>query len=109
MLAAHRDAGRMNLGKTRIREERAFFKSAIRGGHIAAAGIGGKIKNISVTAGSEHDRVSRVLFDLSRTQVAGYDSFGISVDNHQVEHLGLRKHLHAARGDLTAKRLITTE
>ena len=65
MLAAHGDAGRMNLRETGIREERAFFKRAIRGGHIAAAGVGGKIKNISITAGSEHNRVGRILLDLS--------------------------------------------
>ena len=63
MLATHRDAGRMNLRETRIREERAFFESPIRGGHIAAAGICGKIKNISVTAGSEDNGIGRVLVD----------------------------------------------
>ena len=33
----------------------------------------------------------------------------MSIDNHQIEHLGLRKHLDGARGNLTAKRLVTTK
>src|SRR5436190_23934233 len=81
MLATDRDAGRMNLRKTRIREERAFFESPIRGGHIAAAGIGGKIKNISVSAGSEDNGIGRVLLDLYGRQDAGTLSLGISVSD----------------------------
>ncbi len=50
-----------------------------------------------------------MLINLSRAQVAGDDSLGVSIDDHQVEHLRLRKHPHGARGDLTAERLITTE
>ena len=33
----------------------------------------------------------------------------MAIDNHQIEHLGLRKHLHRAGGDLAAKRLVAAE
>src|SRR5260370_18595789 len=33
----------------------------------------------------------------------------MSIRYHQVKHLCLRKHLHGARGNLTAKRLVTAE
>ena len=95
--------------KAGIGKERAPFVSAISGGHIAAAGVGRKIKNISISAGREHDSIARMLIDLSRAQAAGDDALGMSIDNHQVEHLRVRKHLDRAGGDLPAERLITTE
>ena len=99
----------MDLGEAGIGEERAFFVSAIGGGDVAAARIGREIKNISVTAGREHDRVGRVLLDLSRNQIARDDSLGVTIDNDQIEHLGLRKHLHRAGRHLTAKGLVASE
>ena len=99
----------MNLREGRIGKERAFFVSAICGGDIAAARVCRKIKNISIPAGREHNGVACVLFDLSRAQAPRDDPLGVSVGNHQVEHLRVRKHLHGARVNLTAQRLITTE
>ena len=109
MFATDRDAGGMNLGEGWIGKERAPFVSAISGGHIAAAGVGRKIKNVSISAGCENHSIAGVLVDLSRAQAAGDDPLGLSIDDHQVEHLCLRKHLHSARGDLAAQRLITTK
>src|SRR6266705_3202459 len=101
-----RNAGGMDLGETGIGEERAFFISAIRRGDVAAAGVRGEIKNISVTAGGENDRVTGEVVDLTSAQISGDNSLGVSINNHHVEHFGLRKHLHGAGGDLPAKRLI---
>ncbi len=102
-----RNAGGVDLGETGIGEERAFFISAIRRGDVAAARVCGEIKNISVTAGGENDRVRGDVVDLTRAQIPGDDSLGMSIYNNDVEHFGLRKHLHGAGGDLPAKRLIT--
>ncbi len=99
----------MDLGETGIGEERALFVSAIGGSHIATARVGRKIKNISVTAGGEHNGVARDVVDLAGPQIARDDSLGVTVDNDEIEHFGLRKHLHGAGGDLAAKRLITAE
>jgi hypothetical protein len=50
-----------------------------------------------------------VSLDFSGTEIARDDSLGVSLDNHEVEHFRLGKHLHRARSDLMAKRLITAE
>src|SRR5439155_21978384 len=102
-----RNAGGMDLGETGIGEERAFFISAIRRGDVAAARVRGEIKNISVAAGRKHDRIARHVVDLTGAKIACDDSLGMSIYNNDIEHFGLRKHLHGAGGDLPAKRLIT--
>ena len=99
----------MNLREAGIREKRALLISAISGGDIAAARIRRKIKNVAISAGGEHDSVRRMPVDFSGDQVARDDSFGMSVDQDEIEHLRLRKHLDRAGGDLSAKRLITAE
>ena len=33
----------------------------------------------------------------------------MTVDKHEIEHLGLRKHLHRAGSDLAAERLVAAE
>ena len=109
MIAADRNAGGMNLRETGIGEERAFFVSAIGGGDVATARVGRKIKNIAVAAGREHDRVAGVRFDFPGDQIARDDSFGVAIDQDEIEHFGLRKHLDGAGGDLPAERLISAE
>ena len=99
----------MDLGEAGIGEEGALLIGAVSGGHIAAARIGRKIKNISITARSQNDRVPCVSLDFSRSETAGDDSLGLTIDEHDVEHFRLWKHLHSAGGHLAAKRLITTE
>src|SRR5207302_11358768 len=102
-----RNAGGMDLGETGIGEERAFFISAIRRGDVAAARVRGEIKNISVTAGGENDRVRGDVVTLTGAQLTGDDSLGMSIHNNDVEHFVLRKHLHRAGGDSPPKRLMT--
>src|SRR5207248_4426137 len=104
-----RDAGGMDLSETRIGEERTFFVSAIGRRHIAAARVGRKVKNIPVTAGGQHDCVGRDVVDLTSAQITGNNSLGVSIDDDDVEHFGLGKHLHGAGGDLAAERLITAK
>ncbi len=99
----------MDFGEAGIGKERAFFVSPISRGDVASTRVGREVKNISVTAGGENDRVRGDIIDLTRAQIPGDDSLGVSIDNYNVEHFGLRKHLHGAGGDLPAKRLITAE
>ena len=92
------------MGETGIGKERALFVSAISGGDVATARVGREIKNVSVTAGGEHDRVAGDVVDLTGAQIAGDDSFGVTVDDDDIEHFGLGKHLYRAGGNLSAKR-----
>ena len=109
MLAADRNAGRMNLGEARVREERAFFVGSISRGHVATARVRRKIKNVSVAAGREHDRIAGVRLDFSRDEAAGDDSFRVAIDHDEIEHLRLRKHRHAAGCDLAGERLVSAK
>ena len=60
MLAADRDAGRVNLRVAGIGEERAALVGAPDGGDVAALGVGGEIEDVAVAAGGQHDGVGRV-------------------------------------------------
>src|ERR1700730_4154618 len=99
----------MNLRETGIREEGAFFVRAIRRRDVAAARVGCEIKNIPIAAGRKHDRVGRDVVDFTRAQIADHDSLGVAIDNDNVEHFGLGKHLYRAGRDLATERLITAE
>src|SRR5437660_2518931 len=106
VLTGDGDAGGMNLGETRITKKGATFVSAIGGGDVATAGIGRKEKNIAVTAGREHYSVSGEGIDFAGAKIAGDDSLGMTINQHEVEHLSLRKHLHRAERDLPAEGLV---
>ena len=99
----------MNLCVAGVGKERAFFVGAIGGGDVAPARVGRKIKNISVSAGREHDRIARVRFDFSGDEAAGDDAFGVPIDQNEIEHFRLRKHLDHSGRDLPAKCLVGAE
>src|SRR4030095_8106948 len=99
----------MNLREGWVREERASFKSSIGGCDVAPACVGREIKYVSISASREHDSIRCMSLDFSGTQIAGNDSLGMSLDNHEIEHLRLRKPLYRAGRHLSAKRLITAE
>src|SRR5437588_4421504 len=109
MLTGDRDAGGMNLSEARITKKRAAFVSAIGGGDVASPRVGRKKKNISVTAGGENNGIASEGIDFASTQVAGDDALGMTIDQHEVEHFGLRKHFHGAERNLPAEVLIAPE
>src|ERR1044071_9552930 len=100
-----RDAGGMDLSETGIGKERALFVSAVGSGHVTTARVSREIKCVAVTAGREHDGIAHVLINRTAAQIAGDDPFGVTIDDDQIEHLSLRKHLDRAGGDLPAERL----
>src|SRR4029077_5748843 len=97
----------MNLCEGWIGEKRASFVSAICCCHVAPACVGRQIEHVAVSTAREHDGIRCVPFHFSRAQVSSDNSLGLTIDDHQVEHLCEWKHLHHARGDLAAERLIT--
>ena len=109
VLAADGDAGRVNLRVAGIGEERALLVGAPGGGDVAALGVGGEEEDVAVAAGGQHHRVAGVRGDLAGDQVAHDDALGVAVDDHQVEHLRAREHLHRAEADLAAQRLVGAE
>src|SRR5262245_66379183 len=109
MFAADRDAGGMNLREGWVRKERPPFVSAIRGCDVASTSVSRQIEHVSISTGREYDGVRCVFFNFSGAQAPRHNSLGMSLDSHEVEHFGLRKHLHRAGFDLAAKRLIAAE
>ena len=109
MLTGDWNAGGMNLGEARITKKGAAFVSAIGGGDVATARVGRKKKNIAVTAGRKNNGVAGESTDFPRAKVAGDDSLGVTINQHEIEHLGLGEHFHRAERDLPAEGLIGPE
>src|SRR5450759_5232091 len=96
----------MNLRVTGVGEERPFFISAVCCGDVAAARVGREIENISIATGREDYGIARVRFDSPGNQTPRDNPFGMAVDQNEIEHLRLRKHLDVARRHLATERLI---
>ena len=60
MIAAHGNAGRMDLREAGIGKRGSSFVGAISRGHVATNRIGRKKKNVPVTTGREDYRISGV-------------------------------------------------
>src|SRR6266480_3939366 len=109
MVTGYGDAGGMNLSEARIAKERAAFVSAIGGGDVATTGIRRKKKNIAVTTGRENNGIARESINFPGAKIARDDPLGMTIDQNEVEHLGLREHFYRAECDLPAQRLIGAE
>ena len=99
----------MNLREARIRKQRAALVRPPDGRAVGSLGVGRKIIDVAVAAGSQHHRVSQMRFDLPGYQVARHDAARLAVDHDQVQHLGAREHLHTALMDLPLQRLIRAQ
>ena len=99
VIAADRDARRMNLRVAGIGEARAALVGAPDGGGVRAARVGREIEHVAVTARREHDGVRVVPRDFAGLKIANDDALGVAVHDHEVEHLGMRVGFHAAAGD----------
>ena len=92
----------MNLRVTKIGDAGAALVGAPDGGGIRAAGIGGKIEDISVPARGEHHRISGVAGDPAGLEIAHDDALGVAVHDDEVEHLGVRVGHHVTEANLPA-------
>ena len=99
----------MNLRVARIGEERALLVSAIRRGDVATLGVGREEEDVAIAARGQHHRVACVRRDFAGNEIAHDDAFRVAIHEHEVEHLGPRKHLKVAQTNLPAHRLIRTE
>ena len=76
------------------------------GGGVAAARVGGQIKDVAVATRGQDDDVAGVRLDLAGDHVAGDDAPRRVIHLDQLEHLVARVHRHRARPDLTFERLV---
>ena len=78
-------------------------------GDVAAHGIGGEEKYVSVAACCEDHSIGRVGGNLTRDHVTNYDAFGMTVDFDHVHHFGAGIHCNTTFGDLFFKSLVTAD
>src|SRR5260221_12003741 len=109
MVAAHRDAGRMDLSETRIPKSCPSFVRPEGCGHIAAPRVGGEEKSVSVSAGGEHHGRTGMRRDLTTDQVAHDYSLGPAINDDEIQHFSARIHFHLAQSDLAAQCLIGSQ
>ena len=109
VLAADRDAGRVDLGEAGVGEVGALAVGPPGGGHVAAHRVGGQEEHVPVAAGGQHHRVGEVGLDLPGHQVADHHAAGPAVDHDQLEHLVPAVHGDGAGGDLALQRLVRAD
>src|ERR1035437_1141464 len=101
MVASNRNAGRMNLCEARIAEECTFFMRLPDRSGIAAHGVGGEIKNISVTTGTKQNSMAEMPFEFSCNQIPGDNSSCFSVNKYHIQHFVARTHSNGSFSDLS--------
>ncbi len=109
VVAAHRDAGGVDLGEARVGQERAPAVGPPDGGGVAALGVGREVEHVAVAARGQDHGVGGVRLDLSGDQVPGHDAPGRPVGHHQVQHLVAGVHGHLAQVDLAGQGLVGAE
>src|SRR5260370_10636199 len=109
MLAAQRDAGRMDLRKTRIPEQSATAMGSPDGSSVRSLRVGRKIENIGIASRCEHNHVGSVAADLARHEVSRHYSARSAAHNHDIEQLAPDMHCYSSGCDLLFDGLISAQ
>ena len=109
MVAADRNAGRVNLRVARVGEERAALVGAPGRRDVRVHGVGRQVIHRPVAAGGQDDGVAGVLLDRAGRQVADDDAARLAVDDDQVEHLAAGEELTLPLVHLPHQRLVGAE
>ena len=99
----------MNLRETRVSESGAAPMRAPDGSTIGTLGVGREIKDVPITARSQHNSVGEVRLDFSSNQVSSDDPARVAIDDDQIKHFRPRKHCYFAGSHLAQKCLIGAE
>src|SRR6056297_1956561 len=99
----------VNLHKCRVRHIGAFFIGLPFYTSVAAHGIGGEEKYVSVAAGCYYNGVSAKAFYFAGSEVAGNNSAGFSVYHHYIEHIVAVVHFYLSFGNLPVECAISSE
>src|SRR5882672_1327180 len=109
MVAAQRDAGRMDLRKTRIPEKGAPAMGSPDGSGVRRLRVRREIEDIGIPSRCEHHNVGSVAADLARHQVARDDSARSAARNHDIEQLAPDMHCYSSGCDLLLEGLISAQ
>ena len=99
----------MNLREAGVREGGSFFVSAPDRGAVRSLGIRRQVIDVSISASTQRHGVGRMGLNFSRDQIARHDATSLTIDHHQVEHLGTRVHGDPARADLPFQGLVRAQ
>ena len=109
MLAAQRDAGRVNLRETRIAKQRAAAMGPPYGSTVGSLGIRREVEDIGISSGRQHNHVGGVAIDLTGHQVPRHDAARSAIDNDDVEQFTPDMHRHSSGCDLLFEGLISAQ
>ena len=99
----------MDLGERGIGKPGTFAMGPPHRGRIGVHRVRRQVVDVAVSAGRQHDGMRRPRLHLSGHQIAGDDSDGPVIFDHDVEHFGASVQLHVAETDLAHQCLIGTE
>ena len=86
MVTAYRYASWVNLCVARVGESRPLFVCPVGCCYVTAHGVGGQVKDISVTAGGKDNGICRMTLYLAGNKISDNDTFGNIVRDNDVEH-----------------------
>ena len=109
IVATNRDTGWVDLGVAGVCHVGAPLVRAVGGHDIAAHGISGEVKNVSVSPGGEDHRIGGVRGDCTGDEITNDDAFGVSVYDHKIEHLVASVHFDTAFRDFLGEGLIASD
>ena len=109
LLAVDGDTGRMDLREAGIGEECTPLIALKGCGAVGIHGVGGKEIGISISSGSDDNSVCTEALEPSGDEVAGDDTLGLTVYQHEVEHLVARITLDGTCSNLAVQGGICAE
>ena len=99
----------MNLREAGVGKQGTAAGGTPCGSDIAAHRVGRKEKDIAVAAGRKDHRVGGMTADFAGLEITHDDAFGMTADEHEIEHLGARVHFDATLFDFLFESLIASD
>ena len=109
IVAADRNARRVDLRVGGVGHVGALLVGLPSGGNIRAHGIGAQEEHVAVSSATQDHRVGTVTLNLTGRQVAGDDAPGLAVDHDHIHELMAVVHGDLALGNLAAQGAVGTE
>src|ERR1700737_2220975 len=109
MISRNRNACWMYLSETGITKKCTFLMRLPYSRHITSHGIGGEIKNISITAGAQQYCMSKIALQFTGYQITHDNSPCLAIDIHHIQHFMPRIHFYITEGPLSFQCLVSTD
>ena len=101
--------GRMNLREAGIGKEGTLPVALHQSRSVGIHCIGGKEIGIAISAGSKHNSVGTETLQFAGNKITSYNTFSLTVDNDEVEHLVAGITLDCAGGNFLIERCVCAQ